>query len=96
MDNTVDKERFMDDIIDNFNEGYSLLLARQIQDEGFPPNKYDIPENTISICDVAIKCIINTFEQVVTELLTSFDDVKEFIHIYSWFSNPNKKKPNYI
>lgn len=93
MDNTVDKERFMDDIIDNFYEGYSLLLARQIQDEGFPPNKYDIPENTISICDVAIKCIINTFEQVVTELLTSFDDAKEFIHIYSWFSNPNKKKP---
>ncbi len=92
MEKPVDMERVMDSAIENFFEGYSHLLARQIQDEGFNPYKYTVPKDVISICDVAINCLINTFEQVVTELLTSFDDVKEFIHIYSYYSQPQKKK----
>lgn len=93
MEKPVDMERVMDSAIENFFEGYSHLLARQIQVEGFNPYKYTLPKDVISICDVAINCLINTFEQVVTELLTSFDDVQEFVHIYSYFSNPTQKKP---
>lgn len=93
MTEPIDMQKCMDNIIDNFYAGYAHLLACQVKDEGFTAPQYNAPAEIISICDIAINCLLNTFEQVVTELLTSFEDVKEFIHIYSSFSNPTKKKP---
>lgn len=83
----------MDDVIDNLFAGYSKLLACQLLDEGYVAQIYEELEDTIKICEIAINCIINTFEKVVSMLLTSFKDVQEFIHIYSSFSNPTSKKP---
>lgn len=93
MEEYVDKEKLMDDVIDNISVGYTQLLACQIKDEGFSSKTYVEPNDIISICDLAINSLINTFEQVVTELLTSVEDVKEFMHIYSSSSNPTSKKP---
>jgi len=87
-----DMQKFMDDVIDNFYAGYAHLLACQIKDEGFTAPEYNTTEEIIPICNIAINCLLNTFEQIVTELLTSFEDVREFIHIYSSFSNPTSKK----
>ena len=83
MEEYVDKEKLMDDVIDNISVGYTQLLACQIKDEGFSSKTYVEPNDIISICDLAINSLINTFEQVVTELLTSVEDVKEFMHIFS-------------
>ena len=88
-----DMQKFMDDVIDNFYAGYAHLLACQIKDEGFTALEYNTADEIIPICNIAIDCLLNTFERVVTELLTSFEDVKEFIHIYASFSNPTNKKP---
>lgn len=87
-----DMQKFMDDVIDNFYAGYAHLLACHIKDEGFTAPEYNTTEEIIPICNIAINCLLNTFEQIVTELLTSFEDVREFIHIYSSFSNPTSKK----
>lgn len=93
MEEPVDMQRDIDEVIDDCYVYYSHLLTFQLKEEGFNPKKYDEPTDVISICDVSIKCLLNTFERVVAGLLTSFEDVKYFIHIYSAFTNPTSKKP---
>lgn len=88
----MNKQTFIDNLIDNYYAAYSKLLVFQLKEAGFSNRKYVVPTEIISICNISINCIINTFEAIVTNLLTSFKDVKEFIHIYSQFSNPTEKK----
>ena len=88
----MNKQTFIDNLIDNYYAVYSKLLVFQLKEAGFSNRKYVDPTEIISICNISINCIINTFEAIVTNLLTSFNDVKEFIHIYSQFSNPTEKK----
>lgn len=93
MHKNVNMHIDMQDVIDNYTLDYSILLSKQLKEEGFTDSDFNEISDVISICDVAINCLTNTFDRIVTQLLTSFEDVKEFIHIYSAFSNPTKKKP---
>lgn len=83
----------MDDFIDDCFTAYSHLLVFQLKDNGYMSDKYVDKSQVIEICDLSIKCLINTFEAVVTNFITSFEDIKQFIHLYSFYQNPQQQKP---
>lgn len=92
MQDNIFNPNLIEDYVNTYYAGYAQLLVYQLKEEGFRNVKYEERNDILTICSIAENCLINTFEAVVVQLLTSFEDVKEFIHIYSYFSNPTNKK----
>lgn len=71
---------------------YSKLIVTKLRENNYLDTEYtNIPDIT-AICSITEHFLVNSFTQVVKGFIVSFEDVKEFIHLYSATQNPNLKK----
>lgn len=71
---------------------YSKLVVIKLREDNYLDTEYTNISDVRSICSIVEHFLVSSFTQVVKNFIISFEDVKEFIHLYSATPNPKLKK----
>lgn len=71
---------------------YCKLIVEELRANQFVEDEYLQKSDVISICNVVEEYLIRNFIQVVEGFIVSFEDIQQFIQLYSYYSKPSTKK----
>lgn len=71
---------------------YSKSLMAELRRHKFCAVSYSEKADVLAICNITKNYLIDSFKKIVEDFIVSFDDVRQFIQLYSATPNPSLSK----